>query len=283
MSLARAEELLAKNCVFSGYGGCPICQAEQEKISFEDYDAVRLEYRKQNGSATLPVFAFYKLLEKLEPSEYQAPSVYGKDLYAVTCVPAVDVEGIEEYFEELHRYGTVAAMKFAHENADLEIDCLDPLSSLGIDLDLLSDGACESYQYFVYESLDEFEYAERVPMFHCFVQAADGAQPEENDGKIENTLDAFWAALDDAGYSVSDFGDLTKWKIIRKGTHRYLIKVTTKKQNTATKEERAQGIDKYVVKSFEITFTRLDKLPELDAKVRRAKLLAPFIAEEDQE
>ena len=81
--LKEAEALLYKGYVFGGHM-CPQCQAEQEKISFRNYDYVGFDYYRG-----YPFYAFYKQIESDEDGL----------TYALTYVPAFEVSGYEEYFK----------------------------------------------------------------------------------------------------------------------------------------------------------------------------------------
>ena len=93
LSLAEAEELLAQGYVFS-FHVCKLCMQAQDKVDFTDYDRVSLEY-VYGDDYGIPFYAFYKKLE-----EYDDGSVR----YAKTMVPAVEVMGLEEYFEDQIQY-----------------------------------------------------------------------------------------------------------------------------------------------------------------------------------
>ncbi len=105
LSLAEAEALLDAGYVFSGHA-CPLCMAEQTPVSFDDYDYVGLLYMMgevgDNGTALrVPFYAFYKDIGEAKN---------GNRIYARTLVPAVEVSGLEAYFEmqkEGHRAGWV--------------------------------------------------------------------------------------------------------------------------------------------------------------------------------
>ncbi len=91
ISLEEAEELLYKGYVFGGHS-CPLCMAAQDKISFEGYDFVDIEYLANTYETTtvLPFYAFYKKIDTTSS---------GTIVYAKTYVPAIQVYGYEEYFE----------------------------------------------------------------------------------------------------------------------------------------------------------------------------------------
>ena len=95
ISLSEAEALLYNGYVFGGHS-CPLCMLAQDKVSFEDYDFVDIEYvfgyDDKTGDATegIPFYAFYKNI---------GMSKNGNLIYAKTYVPAIEVSGYEEYFE----------------------------------------------------------------------------------------------------------------------------------------------------------------------------------------
>ena len=95
ISLEDAEKLLYNGYVFGGHS-CPQCMAVQEKVSFEGYDFVDMEYvigrDYQTGEPTtaLPFYAFYKKI---------GTATNGNDIYAKTYVCAIEVSGYKEYFE----------------------------------------------------------------------------------------------------------------------------------------------------------------------------------------
>ncbi|MBQ7779886.1 MAG: hypothetical protein IJ404_05265 [Clostridia bacterium] len=93
ISLKKAEELLYKGYVFGGHN-CPICMKAQDKISFDGYDFVDIEYIYERFPDTstdvIPFYAFYKKIEATR---------YGIIVYAKTYVPAIQISGYEEYFE----------------------------------------------------------------------------------------------------------------------------------------------------------------------------------------
>lgn len=95
ISLEDAEALLYNGYVFGGHS-CPLCMAAQDKISFEGYDFVDLEYVFGYDSETyqpttgLPFYAFYKNI---------GASENGNATYAKTYVPAIEVKDLEAYFQ----------------------------------------------------------------------------------------------------------------------------------------------------------------------------------------
>ena len=102
ISISEAEALLYNGYVFGGHS-CPLCMRAQDKIDFEGYDFVDIEYvfeystKKEKPLMGIPFYAFYK---KIGTSEN------GNTIYAKTYVPAIEVRGYKEYFEgqkENHR------------------------------------------------------------------------------------------------------------------------------------------------------------------------------------
>lgn len=95
ISIEDAEALLYNGYVFGGHS-CPLCMAEQEKISFDGYDFVGLEYvfgideKTYNPTLSIPFYAFYKKI---------GTSKNGNLIYAKTYVAAIAVSGYKEYFE----------------------------------------------------------------------------------------------------------------------------------------------------------------------------------------
>ena len=65
ISLKDAEALLYNGYVFGGHS-CPLCMAAQDKVSFDGYDFVDMEYvfgvDTKTGKPTMavPFYAFYK-------------------------------------------------------------------------------------------------------------------------------------------------------------------------------------------------------------------------------
>lgn len=85
LSLAEAEEELEKGYIFLGHV-CPVCMSMNTEVDFSDYDGVEIVYRGDTFfTYNIPYYAFYKQT--------------GEETFAVTYVPAVQVEGMEEYFK----------------------------------------------------------------------------------------------------------------------------------------------------------------------------------------
>lgn len=94
LSLEKAEEYLNKGYVLS-MGGCAQCQAEQTPIDFANYNYVSFEYDGgfNVGVLAIPYYAFYKNIGTAQN---------GNMIFAKTYVPAIEVEGYEEYFINKH-------------------------------------------------------------------------------------------------------------------------------------------------------------------------------------
>lgn len=84
ISLEDASCLLYCGFVFGGHS-CPRCMENQEKIVFDSYDCVDIEY-----VSGMPFYVFYKNIGK---------SKNGNLIYAKTYVAAIEVSGYDEYFE----------------------------------------------------------------------------------------------------------------------------------------------------------------------------------------
>lgn len=91
LPLQKAEEYLSKGYVLS-MGGCPLCQESQTLVDFSEYDYVGISYYTRNNK-NIPYYEFYKNI---------GTSENGNMTFAYTYVPAVEVEGYEEYFETKH-------------------------------------------------------------------------------------------------------------------------------------------------------------------------------------
>ena len=95
ISVSEAEALLYNGYVFGGHS-CPLCMLAQDKIDFEGYDFVDIEYvfeysnKNETPSIGIPFYAFYKNI---------GTSENGNTIYAKTYVPAIEVGGYKEYFE----------------------------------------------------------------------------------------------------------------------------------------------------------------------------------------
>ena len=90
ISIEEAEELLHKGYVFGGHA-CPLCMAEQQDVSFDEYDKVGLVY-----TDGIPFYAFYKDIGK---ANYNNNRVYAR-----TLVCAVEVSGYKEYFNSQKQF-----------------------------------------------------------------------------------------------------------------------------------------------------------------------------------
>lgn len=90
LTLEEAEQLLEKGYVFGGHS-CPLCMAQQPEVDFTDYTCVGFEYvADSKGKILVPFYTFYK---------YIGENYNGETTFAKTYVPAVQVEGLEEYFQ----------------------------------------------------------------------------------------------------------------------------------------------------------------------------------------
>ncbi|MBR6502122.1 MAG: hypothetical protein IKT42_01650 [Clostridia bacterium] len=93
MPLEKAEEYLYKGYVFGG-PGCPLCLENQTPVDFEGYDYVGISYSYSSKiRSSFPCYTFYKNI---------GTSENGNMTFAKTYVPAVEVEGYEEYFINKH-------------------------------------------------------------------------------------------------------------------------------------------------------------------------------------
>ena len=95
ITVSEAEALLYNGYVFGGHS-CPICMRAQNKVDFEGYDFVDIEYvfgyDYNTGKITegIPFYTFYKNI---------GTSENGNTIYAKTYVPAIQVSGYKEHFE----------------------------------------------------------------------------------------------------------------------------------------------------------------------------------------
>lgn len=93
MPLEKAEEYLYKDYVFGG-PSCPLCRKDQEAVDFEGYDYVGINFKSSHKLRSMfPCYTFYKKIGTTET---------GRMIFAKTHVPAIEVEGYEEYFENQH-------------------------------------------------------------------------------------------------------------------------------------------------------------------------------------
>lgn len=106
LPLEDAETLLYNGYVFGGHS-CPLCMAAQDKVDFEGYDFVGLEYvfgydsEEDQPTTGIPFYAFYKNIGN---------AYNGNAVYAKTYVPAIEVKGLDAYFQSQtknHRTGSV--------------------------------------------------------------------------------------------------------------------------------------------------------------------------------
>ena len=86
ISVSEAEDYLEKGYIFVGHV-CRICMSGNLDVDFTDYDGLEIVYRRDMfGKYIIPFYAFYKQID-----DYT---------YAVAYVPAVEIQGLQEYFEE---------------------------------------------------------------------------------------------------------------------------------------------------------------------------------------
>lgn len=95
ISLTDAEALLYNGYVFCIHM-CPTCTSQQEKIAFNGYDHVDVEYRfgvdDKTGFLTtgVPFYVFYKRIEI---------TANGHEVYAKAYIPAIEAREYTAYFE----------------------------------------------------------------------------------------------------------------------------------------------------------------------------------------
>lgn len=95
LTLEEAEQELYAGHVFGGHT-CPLCQAEQEEVSFRGYDAVG--FTSSVDAATGRVVPFYTFYKYIGQNEYGVPT------YAKTYVCAVPLEGYDTYLKAQKKY-----------------------------------------------------------------------------------------------------------------------------------------------------------------------------------
>ncbi len=84
LSVKEAEYYLDHGYIFAGHV-CPVCMSRNAEVDFSDYDDVEIVYRRDIfGKYVIPFYAFYKTT--------------GEHMFAVAYVPAVEVDGLKEYF-----------------------------------------------------------------------------------------------------------------------------------------------------------------------------------------
>lgn len=97
-SIKKAEEYLKKGYVVrrdDHITNCPVCMVEEKSTTFTGYDYVSFEYigGYAIGDLTIPYYVFYKKTGIAEN---------GNMIFSKAYVPAVEVEGYEEYFINKH-------------------------------------------------------------------------------------------------------------------------------------------------------------------------------------
>lgn len=88
-----AEAMLRNGYVFSNHS-CRLCMQNRQKVDFTDYDRVSLEYVFASDDIRgygIPFYTFYKRIRVNENGFVQ---------YAKTMVPAIEVSGLQAYFED---------------------------------------------------------------------------------------------------------------------------------------------------------------------------------------
>ena len=95
ISLAEAEEYLYKGYSWGGVQ-CPLCKLNDPHVDFSEYDFVQIEYYGSLSEYALPYYTFYKYLGTTEYQDIEGLYVE----YAVAYVPAIEIEGLDEYFKE---------------------------------------------------------------------------------------------------------------------------------------------------------------------------------------
>lgn len=86
VSVGQAEQWARQGWFFTGHW-CPVCMGTQPPVDFSQYDGMEIVYRKD--ALARHIIPFYSLCRQLEPGTY-----------AVSYVPAVQVSGMAEYFEQ---------------------------------------------------------------------------------------------------------------------------------------------------------------------------------------
>lgn len=87
ISLKDAKELLKMGYVFAG-PQCLICRSRSEEVNFADYDGVEIAYMDTlSAKYNIPYYVFYKKIDNYK--------------IAKTYVPAIVIDGMEDYFNKL--------------------------------------------------------------------------------------------------------------------------------------------------------------------------------------
>jgi hypothetical protein len=84
LTVEEAEILLEKGYFFANGHFCPRCAGTGPEIDFSDYDGLELIYLHGENGIVVPFYAFYKELDSIG--------------VAVVYVPAIEVDGLDEYF-----------------------------------------------------------------------------------------------------------------------------------------------------------------------------------------
>lgn len=94
LPLEKAEEYLYKGYVLDVGNYCPLCDGVKAPVDFKNYDYVGISYSySAKMKSSFPCYTFYKCIGTTETGYLK---------YAETSVPAVEVDGYEEYFYTEH-------------------------------------------------------------------------------------------------------------------------------------------------------------------------------------
>ena len=94
LPLEKAEEYLYKGYVLDVGNYCPLCDGVKAPVDFKNYDYVGISYSySAKMKSSFPCYTFYKSIGTTETGYLK---------YAETSVPAVEVDGYEEYFYTEH-------------------------------------------------------------------------------------------------------------------------------------------------------------------------------------
>ena len=94
LPLEKAEEYLYNGYVLDRGSYCPLCDGVKAPVDFKKYDYVGISYSHSDKmKMPFPCYSFYKYIGTTETGYLK---------FAKTSVPAVEVEGYEEYFYTEH-------------------------------------------------------------------------------------------------------------------------------------------------------------------------------------
>lgn len=102
LTLEEAHELV-KNGYCFGAHTCPKCMRNNKPVDFTEYDYVGIEYLFAEDyfdtGEPMPVVPFYVFYKKID-----GETLNGEQVYAKTWVPAIELSGLKEHFDNLlHR------------------------------------------------------------------------------------------------------------------------------------------------------------------------------------